>query len=480
MSRCTKIAIIGRPNVGKSALFNCIVKKQKAIVDEQEGVTRDRLYDRADYFGRPIEIIDTGGMLAQEDELAQDITKQAQIAIEEADALIVVVDYKTGPLALDFEVAKIVRRSQKPIALAVNKVDSLNENLCNLTPFFSLGIHPIIPISCSFRWQIAELLEPLLKQVPEQELSSEQPKEEILSVALVGRTNVGKSTLLNQLVQEERSLVSPLAGTTRDSIDTLFSFGEQKFLFIDTAGIRRKQKELDVVEKFARIRTERAIEQADICLLLIDCQAGVTTEEKKIAKTIEEAGKACILLLNKWDLVHGFRMEHAIQSLEAEIPFLASCEKLVLSAKTGRNVQKLFPLLQQVHRSYKQRISTHTLNKALIQWMQEYHPPMIGTKRLRIYYMAQIETSPPTFVLFVNSATLLGDGYRRYLINQLRDTFRFSGVPIILRVRGKDRDTEKERTKTSMKAQYAEEDKDLAFIRSKIENSVLLNNKEHI
>lgn len=468
MPHHTKIAIVGRPNVGKSALFNCLVKKQKAIVDEREGITRDRLYGLTDFFGRTLEVIDTGGMLAQEDPLAHDITRQAEIAIEEADVIIFVVDYKTGPLALDFEVSKVLRRVKKPIVLAVNKVDSLDANSCNLTPFYALGIQPIVPISCSLRWQMAELIEPLLKGIPHKQETETHPTDEsVIPVALVGRVNVGKSTLLNQIIQEERSLVSPAAGTTRDSIDTLFTYGDQKFLFIDTAGIRRRQKELDVVEKFARIRTDRAIEDAKVCLLLIDCQEGVTSEEKKIAKMIEDSGKACILLLNKWDLNQGFRMEHALKSIELEIPFLAACPKLIISAKTGRNIPKLFPLIQQVYASFNQRISTHKLNKALISWMQEYHPPMVGSRRLRVYYMSQIETSPPQFVLFVNSPELLGSSYRRYLINQIRKTFAFEGIPILLTLRGKDKEEHKKK-QAHLPPTSSEEDRDLAYIRSKI------------
>jgi GTP-binding protein len=468
MSRHTKIAIVGRPNVGKSALFNCLVKKQKAIVDEREGITRDRIYGQTDCFGRSLEIIDTGGMLAQEDPLALDITRHAQIAIEEADALIFVVDYKTGPLALDFEVAKILRRAKKPIVLAVNKVDFLDEERCNLAPFSALGIQPIVPISCSFRWQLAELLEPLLEKIPVEDPIT-AAEESCISVALVGRTNVGKSTLLNQIVQEERSLVSPLAGTTRDSIDMLFSFNDQQFRFIDTAGIRRKHKEIDIIEKFSRIRTDRSIEEASVCLLLIDCMEGVTGEEKKIAKEIEDSGKACILLLNKWDLSQGFRMEHALKSIELEIPFLAICPKLIISAKTGRNVPQLFPLIQQVYHSYSQRISTHKLNTALIRWLQAYHPPMVGSKRLRIYYIAQVSTNPPKFVLFVNSPEHLSPTYRKYLVNQMRETFAFEGVPIILMLRGKEHNKSGKKKTPSHQHLPSDRDRDLAFIRAKIE-----------
>lgn len=470
MPRRIKIAIVGRPNVGKSALFNCIVKKSISIVDESEGVTRDRIYGIADYFGRPIEVIDTGGMLAQEDPLAKDITRQAEIAVEEADGLIFVVDSKIGPQAIDFEVAKLIRKAKKPLVLAINKVDSLSCAPSMVANFSSLGIQPIVAISCSHKFQIAELLEALIPQisVPENELHENLPSD-CIPVALIGRPNVGKSSLLNCISGQERSLVSPIPGTTRDSIDSLFSSEDHRFLFIDTAGIKRRQKERDVIEKFAHIRTERAIERASICLLLVDCQAGVTTEEKKIASEIEEAKKGCILLLNKWDLVKGFRMEHALKSIEEEIPFLATCPKLIISAKSGRNVTKIFPLIQETHAAYCRRISTHRLNKALIRWMQAYHPPMVGGKRLRIYYMSQISAEPPSFVLFVNGKKHFDEGYKKYLINNLRKEFSFHGVPIQLMIRGKEeREGRKapERNRPSSAGKAI--DRDLAYIEEKV------------
>jgi GTP-binding protein len=432
--RLPKIAIVGRPNVGKSALFNCIVKKPVSIVDEEEGVTRDRIYGTTDLFGRPFDVIDTGGMLSDDALFGEEVTRQAHIAIEEAEGIILVVDGQVGPLALDLEVAKILRRTKKPLCLAVNKVDDPSRSW-DSHRFDILGIHPVVCISATHRYQIAELLDLLLKRIPERDVEvveSTNPK-----VAIIGRPNVGKSMLINTFLKDERCIVSPVAGTTRDSIDSDVVHNGITYTMIDTAGIRRKHKELFVVEKFAAIRTERAIERSDVCLLMVDCQSGVTAEEKRIARSIEEAGKGCVLLLNKWDLVKSIRMEHAMKGLEQEVPFLAHCPKLFMSAKSGRNVEKIFPLIEGVRASLTKRISTHKLNAALMKWMQQYHPPMINGRRLRIYYMAQIDVSPPRIVLFVNSPHLMEDGYRRYLTNQLRSTFEFEGVPFILLLRGK-------------------------------------------
>ena len=430
-----KIAIVGRPNVGKSALFNCMVNHPMAIVDEEEGVTRDRLYGLSDLFGRPFEAIDTGGMLAKDDPYGEQIMRQAQIAIEEADAIIQVVDVRVGPQALDQRIAEILHRTKKPVVLAINKVDNPSVGAESYL-FAALGIAPAICVSATHRFQIAELLQAALEKIPEseaEEVVSPYPK-----IAIIGRPNVGKSLLLNGLLGTDRSIVSEAAGTTRDSIDTDITVGETTYTLIDTAGIRRKAKELIALEKFAAIRTARAIERADICLLVVDCQAGVTSEEKKMARMIEEMGKGCIIALNKWDLVKHFRMEHVMKGLELEIPFLAHCPKIIISAKTGRNLPRLFPLFDTVLASLSQRIPTHKLNKALMGWMQQYHAPMIHGRRLRIYYMAQIDVRPPQFVLFVNSPLLMDASYKRYITNQLRSTFAFEGVPFILTLRGKE------------------------------------------
>ena len=456
MSHLPKIAIIGRPNVGKSALFNCMVKKRVSIVDEAEGVTRDRLYGISDLFGRPFELIDTGGMLSSDPLFGEEITRQAEIAIEEADGIIQVVDGMVGPQSIDIEVSKLLRRTKKPVVLAVNKMDNTAETE-RIYAFSCLGIQPMVATSAAHRYQIAELLSSLLDRIPVEPFELEESTEP--KVAIIGRPNVGKSMLLNAFLGVDRCIVSPVAGTTRDSIDSVLERNGQKYTMIDTAGIKKKPKEHAVVEKFAAIRTENAIERADVCLLVIDCLDGVTAEEKRIAKSIEESGKGCALVLNKWDLVKNFRMEHALKGLEYEIPFLAHCPKVCVSAKTGRNVEKIFPLIDSVLASLNTRIPTHKLNKSLMEWMQHYHPPMIGEKRLRIYYMAQIDVRPPRFVLFVNSPALMDDGYRRYLINHLRSTFAFEGVPFILTLRGKAQKRKRPQERIS-----ATRDRDLSHI----------------
>lgn len=435
----TKIALIGRPNVGKSALFNRIVKKRIAIVDEMEGVTRDRLYAEADLFGRPFEIIDTGGI----DEsstipFAEEVKLQAKVAIEEADSLIMVVDSRIGLTNLDKHVAQILLRSGKPITLAVNKMD--NEDPSILAPFYALGIERMVPVSAIQGNNIVEMLQTALEPCP---IVDGEEDAKGIKVAIVGRPNVGKSTLINTLLDESRCVVSPIAGTTRDSIDVAVEFEGETFTFIDTAGIRRKKSEPEVVDKFAAIRTERAIERADVCIFMLDSQEGMTSQEKKIANAIESKGKGCIIFLNKWDLVKGFRMEHCKQSLEIEASFINYCPTLFGSALTGRKIDELFPLVREVYENLTKRISTGQLNKFIERVMHKVHPPMLRGKRLRIYYMAQVDSAPPRFVFFVNQIDLLGDTYKKYLINQFRKTYQYTGVPLTFYLKGKKRQDKK-------------------------------------
>jgi len=435
-----KIALVGRPNVGKSALFNRICQKRLSIVDEQEGITRDRLYAKAEIFGRPFILIDTGGIdFSGTIPFAELVKKQAEIAIEEADAVILVVDGQVGVSLYDEEVAKRLRRSKKPVFVAVNKIDS-QEAAERVHPFHILGIKEVFGVSALQGHQIAELLEAALKNIPDRE-EPEIP-EGTIRVAIVGRPNVGKSTLLNQIVHETRSIVSPIAGTTRDAIDILFEKDGQKYLLIDTAGIRRKKSEKEVVDKFAAIRTEEAIERADVCLLVLDSFEGFTAQERRIAADIEEKGKSCILLFNKWDLMHNLRMEHAMRGVREAAPFLEHCPTHFISAMRDRNLEKILPSVKEVFACRHQRIGTGALNKFIEACLQKYHPPLITGKRLRIYYLTQVETDPPRFVLFVNKPDLLTDTYKKYLINQLRDTFPLAGCPLTFDLRGKEAKTE--------------------------------------
>lgn len=437
MIRIPKLAIVGRPNVGKSAIFNRICKQKIAIVDEAEGITRDRLYANADFFGMPFQVIDTGGIDPRSKiPFNESIKRQAEIAIEEADTIIQVVDGVIGLTDLDKEVARTLLRTKKPVCLAVNKIDNMNQ-VPLMHQFHSLGITSIVPVSAAQGWQLAELLEAAFEKVP-REIAGEAEVDTI-KIAIVGRPNVGKSSLVNFLLDEERCIVSPIPGTTRDSIDNSFIYDDQHYTLIDTAGIRRKGAEHEVVDKFAAIRTERAIERADLCLLLLDVQEGMTAQDKKIANRIEEEGKGCIILLNKWDLIKGYRMEHCLQGIEEEVPFLKHCPKIFTSATTGRNIDKIFPLVEEVYENSKKRITTHQLNKFVGNALQRNHPPMIMGRRLRIYYMAQVDIQPPKFILFVNHPHLMQDSYKKYLYNQFREEYAFTGVPLTMHLKGKEK-----------------------------------------
>jgi GTPase len=456
MTHLPKLAIVGRPNVGKSALFNRISKKKIAIVDEAEGITRDRLYSSADFFGTPFEVIDTGGMDYQSQAVFNEhILRQAEIAIEEADTIVMVVDAHVGITKLDQEIARILLKTKKPLCLAVNKIDNMDQEVL-LHEFHSLGIKKMISVSAAQGWHIAELLETAFEDFNHDKWKVEE--DPAINVAIVGRPNVGKSSLINYLLDEERCIVSPIPGTTRDSVDVSVTHENDLYRLIDTAGIRRKHAEHEVVDKFAAIRTERAIERSDICVLMLDAEKGMTSQDKKIANTIEEAGKGCILVFNKWDLVKGFRMEHCLKDINDEVAFLRHCPKLFISALTGRNVEKIFETIKEVREESMKRITTHQLNKFIENSLQKNHPPMIMGKRLRIYYMAQVAVQPPKFVLFVNFPNLMTETYKKYLYNQFRETYGFTGVPLSLYLKGK----KKSKAEKQAKEQEASESDDEA------------------
>lgn len=432
-----KIALVGRPNVGKSALFNRLSGKRLSIVDEAEGITRDRLYSEAECFGKSFLLIDTAGVDPHSKlPFNEEVIRQSELAMQEADAIVQVVDAKVGLTALDREVSKRVFKMGKPYVVAVNKVDRReDEHLVHL--FYQLGAPHFFPISAMEGNQTIELVEKVFSLLPEQKKAVEEISSGGIRVAIAGRANVGKSTLLNQLLGEERSVVSSVAGTTRDSIDASWVVDGKEITLIDTAGIRRKKAEKETVDKFSAIRTKEAIERSDVVLLIFDAYEGLTTQEKRIASQIEEMGKSCILLFNKWDLVHGIRMEHALRGVHEEVPFLKHCPTLFLSAKIGRNLDKLFPLIQSVYHQRFQRITTGQLNHFVEKCIQKVHPPMLTGKRLRIYYMTQIETAPPKFVLFVNKPELMLESYKKYLINEFREKYRFSGCPLFFHLKGK-------------------------------------------
>lgn len=435
MSKLHKIALVGRPNVGKSALFNRIVGRRVAIVDDREGVTRDRLYATTELFGKMYEVVDTGGVTSDAAiPFFKEIQEQTLIAIEEADSLIMVVDGLIGLTSLDEEVAKVLHRTKKPVCIAVNKIDHLSFE-AKIAPFHSLGISQVIGVSATQGFQIAELLEMATAHLPEKAPSEEIKKS--IHVAIVGRPNVGKSTFMNQILGERRSLVSEIPGTTRDAIDVPVEIDGENYLLIDTAGIRRKKGEKEVVDKFAAVRTEKAIERADVCLLLFDATIGLTIEEKKILTTLEEMGKGCILLANKWDLLKDVRMEHCALALRKQDPFTEQLPLLFISALTGRNLGKVFDTVKHVYELMHTKISTGELNRFVERAIQKYHPPMLQGKRLRIYYLTQTGVAPISFILFVNKVELMTKTYEKYLLKNLRETFSLEGCPIRFKLQGK-------------------------------------------
>lgn len=435
MNRIPKIALIGRPNVGKSALFNRICQKKIAIVDAEEGVTRDRLYARAELFGMPFTIVDTGGISPQlKIPFQEEVERQSRLAMEEADGLIFVVDGQVGPTPLDRELAKMLLVQGKPLILAINKVDRPSGEE-SLSCFQCLGLKQLMAVSALQGYQIEELLAELLKPLWS-DFVLDAPAPPRMRIALLGRPNVGKSSLFNRLIGETRSIVSPVAGTTRDAIDSLVIRDDKEYLFIDTAGLRKKKSEKTAVEHFASMRTQSALERADICLVVLDVREGLMVQEKKILTETEKQGKSCVLLLNKWDLVKGCRMEHALRDLKEEMPFLADCPILFVSAETGRNIDRILPLIEEIYQERCQRITTGSLNQFIEGCIQKYHPPMLNGKRLRIYYMTQVEIAPPKFAVFVNRKELMVDSYKKYLINQFRAMYRFRGTPLRFELRG--------------------------------------------
>ncbi len=432
-----KIALVGRPNVGKSALFNRLSGKRLSIVDEEEGITRDRLYAEGESFGHRFCLIDTAGIdPASKLPFNEEVMRQSALAIEEADAVVLVVDGKAGLMPLDLEVAKMVQRANKPAVVAVNKIERRDDELL-LHQFHKLGLPRLLAISAMDGNQTIELVDLLFSLLPAKEEQPQVEPKTRIRVAIAGRPNVGKSTLLNHLLGAERAVVSSMAGTTRDSIDAVWTVDGEEVLLVDTAGIRRKKAEKETVDKFAAIRTQEAIERSDVVLLLFDAYEGLTTQEKRIASEIEAMGKSCILVFNKWDLIDGLRMEHALRGVYEEVPFLKHCPTIFISAKSGRNADKIFPLVKSVYAERFRRIGTGELNKFIERCVQRNHPPMVLGKRLRIYYMTQAEVSPPRFVFFINRPDLMMESYKKYLINQFREMYNFSGCPLFFDLRGK-------------------------------------------
>lgn len=437
------VAIVGRPNVGKSTLFNKLAGSRISIVDDTPGVTRDRIYGDCEWLGHKFLLIDTGGIEPYSDDvILKQMRAQADIAIETADVIIFVTDVTTGILAADSEVASMLQKSGKPIVLCVNKCDSIGAPPAEFYEFYNLGLGDPFAVSSVHGHGTGDLLDEVIKYLPNENTNDEE-NDEIIHVAVIGKPNVGKSSLINRICGENRAIVSDIAGTTRDTTDTFVENAFGKFNFIDTAGIRRKSKVTDAIERFSVIRARSAVERANVCVIMIDAVEGFTEQDSKIAGIALEAGKACIIAVNKWDAVEkdSDTMKNYKKKLSTDFSFMSYAPVLFISAKTGQRLDKLFDLIAFVHSQNSMRISTGKLNEVLAEATSRVQPPTDKGKRLRIYYMTQASTRPPTFVFFVNNSELFHFSYQRYLENQIREVFGLDGTPVrfIIRERGEGR-----------------------------------------
>ena len=433
------VAIIGRPNVGKSMLFNKLTGQRTSIVEDTPGVTRDRIYGDCEWCGRTFSLVDTGGIEPGTDsDMLKFMRRQAEIGIELADAIIMVTDVRSGVTAADEDVATMLRKSGKPVALAVNKCDSVGLVNPDVYEFYSLGIGDLFETSAVHGHGTGDLLDWVLENIPDD--ADEEENGDIIKVAIVGKPNVGKSSLLNRILGEERVIVSNIAGTTRDAIDSYFENETGKYCFIDTAGMRRKSKVDDAIEKYSNMRSINAIERADVCLILIDANDGVTEQDTKIAGLVHEAGKAAVIVVNKWDAVAD-KETNTMRDMENDVrqglSYMLYAPVVFLSALTGQRVDKLFQVIQDVHEQNTKRITTGALNSVLADATARGQPPTDKGRRLKIYYMTQASTKPPHFVIFCNDARLFHFSYQRYLENQIREVFGLQGTPVRITIRQK-------------------------------------------
>ena len=432
------VAIVGRPNVGKSMLFNRLVGQRLSIVEDTPGVTRDRLYAECEWCGRKFDMVDTGGIEPSTDsEILLFMREQAQIAIDAATVIVLVTDLRTGVTAADKDVANMLLRSKKPVVLAVNKADSTGTTDVGVYEFYSLGLGDPIPVSAVHGHGTGDLLDECLKYFPEAD--EEEEEDDRIKVAIIGKPNVGKSSLTNHILGQNRVIVSDLAGTTRDAVDSEFENEHGKYLFIDTAGIRRKSKVDERVEKFSVMRAQLAIERADVCLILIDARDGVTDQDTKIAGLAHEAGKASIIVVNKWDLVEKETgtMEKMRKDIMRDLSFMSYAPILFISALTGQRTDRIFELINYVNDQSNMRITTGMLNNVLADAQARVQPPTDKGRRLKIYYMTQTGIKPPNFVIFCNSRELFHFSYQRYIENQIRAVFGLEGTPVRIVIRQK-------------------------------------------
>lgn len=432
------VAIVGRPNVGKSALFNKLIGQRLSIVEDTPGVTRDRIYGETDWNGRKFTLIDTGGIEPRTDnEILTFMREQAEIAISHADVIVFLTDIKTGLTASDQEVASLLLRSGKPIVLAVNKMDSTGTVDPDFYEFYNLGLGDPIALSAVHGHGTGDLLDACVKYFPPED--GEEDDDDRIQVAIIGKPNVGKSSLTNKILGQQRTIVSDVAGTTRDAIDSYFENETGKYVFIDTAGMRKKAKVDEAIERYSVLRAQMAIERADVCLILIDAQEGVTEQDTKVAGMAHDAGKASIIVVNKWDLIEkdGKTMDKMREEIRRDLSYMTYAPILFISAVTGQRVDRLFELIQYVNNQSATRITTGMLNSVLADAQTRVQPPTDKGRRLKIYYMTQAGVKPPHFICFCNDARLFHFSYQRYLENQIRTVFGLEGTPIRMTIRQK-------------------------------------------
>ena len=435
------VAIIGKPNVGKSTFFNYLVGSRISIVEDTPGVTRDRIYADTNWRGRNFTLIDTGGIEPESDDIIlSQMREQANLAISMADVIIFLTDIKQGVTAADSEIAVMLKKSGKPIVLVCNKADNFQKDREEIYEFYNLGLGEPLPISASNAIGIGDVLDAIYEKFPPK--TDDEDEDDIIKVAVIGKPNVGKSSLINKILGENRAIVSNIAGTTRDAIDTDFENEHGKYVLIDTAGVRRKSKVKESIEKFSIMRTLLAIERADVCLMMIDATEGVTDQDAKIAGEAHEAGKGVIIVVNKWDAYEKETgtLEKYKKEIYNKLSYLSYAPIIFISAKTGQRVNKLFDLINEVNKQNSMRVSTSVLNQVINEAIAIVQPPSDKGKRLKILYGTQASTKPPTFVIFVNDKELFHFSYERYLVNQIRKEFGLEGTPVRIIVREKHSD----------------------------------------
>ena len=429
------VALVGRPNVGKSTIFNSLIGERKSIVEDTPGVTRDRIYGEVEWLTQEYRIIDTGGIQVENQPFSEEINMQVDVAIEEADVIVMIASAQAGVMSDDIAIARKLQKSKKPVILAVNKAD--NESLLmNIYEFYELGLGDPMPVSGTHRLGLGDLLDEVVKDMPEKEIPA---YEGITSFCVIGRPNVGKSSLVNSILKEERSIVSNIEGTTRDAVDTAFKFDGREYRIIDTAGIRKRGKIYENIEKYSILRAQSAIERSNVALFLIDGELGIREQDKHVAGLAHEAGKGVIIVYNKWDAVEKDEktMNRITKEIREQFKYLDYAPIAFVSAKTGAKVHNLIPLIDQVHDACSMRIPTNVLNDVVLDAQMMNPPKPHNGRQLKIYYSSQVSVEPPTFVLFVNDPELFHFSYKRYIENKLREAFGFIGTPIHIIARKK-------------------------------------------